>query len=163
MTTPMISRFLVTGDRAELQRLVSLAARWVFFPSIVLIGGLALLGQPLLHLFGADFVAGHWVLLILLVGQLVNVAYACAGSTLSMTGHQRTVAIVYGVIVLLNAVLCYVGARLFGLEGAAAATTISMTAWNLWLNALTRRRVGVDTSFLRALRDSRRSRLEHAQ
>lgn len=155
MTTPMISRFLVTGNRAELQRLVSLAARWVFFPSVVLIGGLAVLAQPLLHLFGSDFVEGHWALLVLLVGQLLNVSYACAGSTLSMTGHQRTVALVYGVIVLLNAILCFFGAHFFGLEGAAVATALSMGAWNIWLNTLTRRHVGVDTSIVRALRDWR--------
>ncbi len=120
----------------------------MFWPTLAIAGGLALLAPFILGLFGAGFGVARWALLVLLVGQLINAACGSVGYLLSMTGHQDDTARVYGITAVGNVALCYVGARWFGLTGAACATTLSMIVWNLWLYSLTHRRIGIHASVL---------------
>lgn len=148
ITAPLFSELETRGDRAGLQRLVSTTTQWVFWPTLAIAVGLALLSPYVLGLFGHGFGAARWALLILLLGQLVNAACGSVGYLLSMTGHQDDTARVYGITSVVNVVLCYACARAFGLTGAAFSTTFSMIVWNLWLYRLTRKRIGIRASFL---------------
>ncbi len=151
VAAPLFSEFEVRGDRAGLQRLASVSAQWVFWPTLVLAVGLALLAPYILGLFGPDFITARWALYVLLVGQLVNAGCGAVGYLLGMTGHQNDTARVYGITALFNVALCYVGARVYGLTGAACATTLSMIVWNVWLHRLTRKRIGIGASILSSL------------
>lgn len=151
VTAPLFSELEVRGDRAGLQRLASISAQWVFWPTLLLAIGLALLAPYVLGLFGPDFLTARWALYVLLFGQLVNAGCGAVGYLLGMTGHQNDTARVYGITAVFNLVLCYVGARAYGLTGAACATTFSMIVWNVWLHRVTRKRIGVRASILSSL------------
>jgi O-antigen/teichoic acid export membrane protein len=148
VAAPLFSEFEAKGDRAGLQRLATVSAQWVFWPTLVIAGGLALLAPHVLGLFGPSFVAARGTLLILLIGQLVSAGCGAVGYLLSMTGHQNDMARVYGITSVLNLLACYAGTRAFGLAGAACATTISLAAWNVWLHHLTVKRIGVRASIV---------------
>ncbi|HEY2767357.1 MAG TPA: oligosaccharide flippase family protein [Solirubrobacteraceae bacterium] len=148
ITAPLFSELETRGDRAGLQRLVSTTSQWVFWPTLAIAAGLALLSPYVLGLFGHGFQAARWALLVLLFGQLINAACGSVGYLLSMTGHQDDTARVYGITSVVNVALCYAGARTFGLTGAACSTTFSMIVWNVWLYRLTRKRIGIRASFL---------------
>jgi O-antigen/teichoic acid export membrane protein len=145
---PLFAELEARGDRAGLQRLASVSAQWTFWPTLALAAGLAALSPYVLGLFGPHYVLARWALLILLAGQLVNAGCGAVGYLLSMTGHQDDTARVYGLTAALNLALCYAGTRLFGLEGAAGATSVSLIAWNVWLHRLTVKRLGVRASLL---------------
>jgi O-antigen/teichoic acid export membrane protein len=146
VTAPLFAELEARGDRAGLQRLVAVSAQWIFWPTLALAGGLALLAPYVLGLFGPHFVVARWALIILLVGQLVNAGCGAVGYLLSMTGHQDDTARVYGITSVLNVAMCYAGVRLYGLNGAALATTVSLIVWNVWLYRLTVKRLGVRAS-----------------
>ncbi|HEY2631006.1 MAG TPA: oligosaccharide flippase family protein [Solirubrobacteraceae bacterium] len=148
MTAPLFSELDTRKDRVGLQRLVAVSAQWVFWPTLLIAIGIAALAPFVLDLFGPGFSVAHTALLVLLLGQLINAACGPVGYLLSMTGYQNDTAKVYGITSALNVALCYAGARLYGLTGAACATTFSMIAWNVWLYGLTRRRLGIHASVL---------------
>jgi O-antigen/teichoic acid export membrane protein len=158
VAAPLFAELEANGDRAGLQRLASACAQWVFWPTLAIAVVLAALAPYVLGLFGRDFLAARGALLILLVGQLANAGYGAVGALLNMTGHQNDMARVYGIVSVLNVVVCYAGVRAFGLNGAACATTISLIAWNVWLHRLTIRRIGVRASIIAALWPKRAGR-----
>jgi O-antigen/teichoic acid export membrane protein len=142
---PLVPPLVAAGKRNELQQLVSVATKWVFRLSLLIGGGLALLSPYVLRLFGADFASARVPMIILIGGQVVNASFACVGCLLTFSGHQRDAARAYGFVAVLNLALCFVGAALFGMNGAAVATTLSIILWNLWLRRMTKRRLGIET------------------
>jgi len=58
---------------------------------------------------------------------------------------------VFGVSALLYVILLFFGIQAFGLIGAAVATALTMTLWNIWLNRLAWRRLHLHTSIVEAM------------
>jgi O-antigen/teichoic acid export membrane protein len=148
VTAPLFAELYVRGDRDGLQRLTALAAQWVFWPTILIASILAGAGPLVLSLFGPAFVHGWPVLLFLLCGQVVNASFGPVGYLLSVTGHQDDLAKAYGVVAVLNVGLCLVGALFSGVTGAAAGSAVSVAVANVWLHALTKRRIGIRASIV---------------
>ena len=143
IVAPMIAEFYAKGDHVKLQGMVSVAARWMFWPSFGATLGLILFGRRILELFGRDFAVGYWALAILAVGQLVNASVGPVGYLMSLTGHQDLGARVYSVSALVNVGLNVLFIPMWGLVGAAVATVTTMVLWNVWLYSLVCRLLGI--------------------
>jgi O-antigen/teichoic acid export membrane protein len=131
LLAPMVSELFVKGSRTGLQELVTKASLGTFLGAIAVAVPLALLADPLLAWFGPDFVSGAPALRVLLVGQ---VAAGAAGSQLffmTMTGHERAAAAILVLCVLANGVLTIPLMIMFGLTGAAVASSAMLLAWNV--------------------------------
>lgn len=81
--------------------------------------------------FGSQFVEGAAVLIILAVGQFVNVATGSVGCLLMMSGHERLMRNNVMGISVLHFAVCLLLIPWAGAIGAAIATTISLVAMNL--------------------------------
>jgi O-antigen/teichoic acid export membrane protein len=143
IAAPMFSEFYSQNRTAELQRVVTLAARGILAFSVPVSLGLVVWGEPVLALFGPDFTQAYWALVILTIGQLYNAATGVAGFLMSMTGHQRMVARVYGVSAVLNVVLNACLIPIWGIEGSAIATTTTTIVWNTILVVYVWKRLGL--------------------
>lgn len=141
---PNIARLYETGARDDLQRLVIHAARLalgIAFPIallLVLAGG-AILGVG----FGEGYREGYAPLVILVLGQVLNVAMGSVGLLLNMTGHERDVVIGAGIALATNLPLNLALIPFFGMSGAALATSVSVVVWNVYLYRSVRRKLGV--------------------
>lgn len=151
IAAPLFAALYAQGKKDELQSLVSTIARWMFYPALLVATGLIIFAEPILGLFGSEFVTAKSAMTILIVGQLVNVGAGSVGYLLNMTGHHNQCAFVVGCSALLNVMLNWVGIPLLGVVGAAIATAISMSVWNIWLNALVVKYLGVNPSIVAAL------------
>lgn len=154
ISAPMIASLYAQGDRQSLQRLVSTIARWMFYPALLI--ALVLIGfiEPVLQLFGTEFTEAKEALIILILGQLVNVGAGSVGYLLMLTGHQIQCALVMGTTALVNIVLNLIGIHWLGIMGAALATALSMALWNIWLHALVVKHLNVDPSIIATLNSS---------
>lgn len=152
IAAPLFAALYAQNKRDELQHVVSTIARWMFYPALAVAIGLILFAEPILGLFGTEFVAAKWTMIALIVGQLVNVGAGSVGYLLNMTGHHNQCAFVVGCSALLNIVLNLIGIPLLGVLGAAIATAISMSVWNIWLNRLVVKYLGVNPSIVAALK-----------
>lgn len=152
IAAPMFAALYAQGKQAELQQLVSTIARWIFYPALTVAIGISLFAEPILGLFGTEFTAAKWAMIVLAIGQLVNVGAGSVGYLLNMTGHHNQCAFVVGCSAVLNLGLNWIGIPQFGILGAAFATAISMSLWNVWLNRLVVKHLSIDPSIVAALR-----------
>lgn len=145
---PTIARLYAAGDLQQLQQTVSRGARMVFLLSLPAALFLMVAGQWWLGLYGPDFVAARWTLTILALGQTINVGMGSVGLLLNMTGHERDAAALVAVAAGWNIVASVVFISLFGLEGAACATTSGMILWNVLMAMRVRKRTGIHPTAL---------------
>lgn len=132
------------NDRKGLEAFVGDAANWTFWPSLLGAVMILALGQPLLMIFGPEFVAGYPIMFILTVGFLVRSAMGPADILLNMLGEQRICAILLSITALLNVVLNLLLVPRLGLTGAALATSASLVAGALMSYIAARRRLNLD-------------------
>ena len=152
IAAPLFASLYAKGDLQGLQRLVSTIARWIFLPALIVAIGLIQFAEPILGLFGAEFIAAKWVMAALALGQLVNVGAGSVGYLLIMTGHHNQCAYVMGFSALGNLILNLIWIPQIGILGAALATSLSMALWNIWMNRLVVKYLGVDPSIMAALK-----------
>jgi O-antigen/teichoic acid export membrane protein len=100
------------------------------------------MGQPLLSLFGARFVEGYHLMLILVIGLMARASVGPVERLLNMLGEQRACATVYAIAFALNLVFCVVLIPRIGIDGAAVATATALTVESVLLFVVTRRRLG---------------------
>lgn len=127
---PTVSDLFVRNDQAALQGLVTKAASWTLFGAAGIALPIALLAEPLLTLFGPDFGAGVPALRILLIGQVIAAGAGSQLHLMTMTGHERSAALLLIASAAVNAVFSVALISLFGLTGAAIATTTTLIVWN---------------------------------
>lgn len=149
MLGPMVSGMHSTGQAKQLQRVLRMAALGLF--AYTALGSLALIafGPWVLRLFGEEFATGYAPLVIMVVAQTVNATCGSVGLLLQMTGHQRKVASVLAVAATLNVVLNFALIPLYGMNGAAFSTGISMIIWNVAMLLIVRRTLRLNPTIFR--------------
>lgn len=140
---PLISRFHSTDDHAQLQQALDHSMRLVSLASASVFLAVLLFGREFLSIFGPEFVEAYVALVILSGGALVNALAGPSANLLSLTGSEGYVSRVMLTVTGLNIVMNLVFIPPWGIEGAAAATAISMVAWNLLMYITVRRRLGL--------------------
>jgi O-antigen/teichoic acid export membrane protein len=93
-------------------------------------------------LFGHKYVNGYSVLLILSLGQVVQTYAGSCGFALMMTGNQRVYAWLLAVSTAITAALDVVAYHVWGLNGIALATAVSLSVQNFVQAAVLRRITG---------------------
>ncbi len=148
IAAPMISELYSTERYQELQRMITLAARGIGAFTLVVSISLVILGQYMLGLFGEDFVIGYLPLLILLGGQAINALAGSVGFLMTMTGHQKQAAKIFGTSAILNIVANAFLIPTLGLIGAAIATAVTTALWNFMMLAYVWRRLNINPTVL---------------
>jgi O-antigen/teichoic acid export membrane protein len=139
LLAPAISDLFVRNDQAALRAIVAKAAFWTLVGAACIALPLLVFAEPVLALFGQDFVAGAPTLRILLIGQVIAAAAGSQLHLLTMTGRERSAAVQLVVSVAANAA---VGAALvspLGPAGAALAATAALIGWNAAMGLSIRR------------------------
>lgn len=128
---PMVPALEVSGDVERLRHNLALVTRWIViigFPLVLLI---LILGSNVLSLFGPRFSRGNLSLIILTLGQMLNIGVGLSGVTLAMVGHSR-LHLANNLLALTSSFgLGIVLIPGFGIVGAAATQAISRGVVNL--------------------------------
>ena len=96
-------------------------------------------------LFGPGFEDGYLVMVLLAVGQLLNIGSGSPGWVLQMTGQQAVLAKITLVTLVVNITLNLLLVGPFGLEGVAAATALGIVAQNAMMIVAVKKLVGIRT------------------
>jgi len=131
------------GDPDKLAAFARDTVSWTFWPSLAMAIVVLALGEPMLMLFGPEFVAGYPLLFLLVVGVVARSAVGPAESLLTMTGNENVCALVYALTLALNVALSFALIPLFGLWGAAIATAAAMVFEAAALSFTVWRRLGI--------------------
>lgn len=141
---PMFAESHARTNDSERDRLYHLTTDWLVRLGLPLILFLSLFADPVLGLFGEAFSdKGVAALRILLLGQTINLACGQIGNLLNMSGQERAMlrtSVISTLILLATLPPLVYG---FGIEGAAAAATLSVVFNNLAAVRIARRRLGL--------------------
>jgi O-antigen/teichoic acid export membrane protein len=130
----------MAGLRAASKEATRLALWSATPPAVVLIAGAA----PIMRIFGPEFVAGAGMLVVLVVGQYINVLTGPAGQLLVMTGHERQVRNVRLATLVMNVALSCALIPRYGGIGAAFVASATVALNNVAAAWLARRVLRVE-------------------
>lgn len=130
---PYVARLYAADDKVRLQSILSNVALVVFVCSLPLFLSFVIFGEQIIRLgMGEEYVDAVGSLLILGVGQMINVVTGSVALILNMTGNEASTARGAILAAFLNIVLNVPLILLYGIEGAAVATAISLSALNIY-------------------------------
>ncbi|MEO6637643.1 MAG: polysaccharide biosynthesis C-terminal domain-containing protein [Ginsengibacter sp.] len=129
--SPVIAKLYANGDIERLQQLVTRCARVTLLIGTFLAIGILFFRREILSLFGENFISGQDSLIILCIGQFVNILSGSVGLLLLMTGNQRFSIYSLAAGIAINLILNLLLTPKFGITGAAIAATSSLVVWNL--------------------------------
>ena len=142
-TAHRFSAYLESGDRGRYEAYIAQTIRWIFWPSLFLALLMMVLGKYFLMLFGESFVSGAGLIWILGLGIVLRSTVGPAETVLTMSGEQNSCAMVYVGTLLVNIVLNWSLIPMYGLQGAAIATTCALAFESLLLYAVAKRKLGL--------------------
>jgi O-antigen/teichoic acid export membrane protein len=128
---PKFAALYGSGDMEGLKRIAQHSSKLIFWTSFPVFLIFFIFPSLILQIFGNEFKAGVYALLMLTCGQFINVISGSAGYLLQMTGKQKIFRnIILGatvINVLMNALLI----PRYGINGAALASAVSLVSWNV--------------------------------
>jgi len=131
------------GEPERLAAFARETVSWTFWPSLAMALLVLAFGEPMLVLFGPEFTAGYPLLFLLVFGVVARGAVGPCESLLTMSGNQNICAAVYAMTLALNIGLNVILIPLFGLWGAAIATSLAMVFEAAALSFTVWRKLGI--------------------
>lgn len=150
VAAPTIARLHAEGKTAQLQRMLTRIAWGSAAVSVPLCVGAIVFSRWLLGIFGSQFETGQSALVILAGGRLLVAFTGSVGYLMSMSNHQSEAAAILGATAFTNILLCSLLVPIWGIEGAALSTTVSMALWSIIMAAVAYRRTGINATILPA-------------
>jgi len=147
IVAPKLSETFNNDRMNEFRKLIKQSTRIIFFSTLPILIILFLFPEFLLSFFGTEFAMAKTTLLILLVGQVVNVMSGSVGYILQMTGKEKAFQNILLLALVINIILNILLIPKFGIEGAAVASSFSLLLWNLSSVFYIYRRYNVSTFF----------------
>lgn len=145
---PLIAKHFKNNDKnIKLESIIKPNIRKAFFVSTIISIVLIIFGKQLLSFFGKDsenYTSGHLSMIILIIGQLTNVAIGSVGYILTMAKLEKLAIICILSSIIINVIFNYFLLPIYGIDGAAISTAISMIVWNLLMLIFVKIKTGLN-------------------
>jgi O-antigen/teichoic acid export membrane protein len=140
---PKIASLYQEGKIEILQLLVKKSIRIIFIFSLLIMVLLAGVSFPLLKFLGEEYVLSFIPLLIMMFGELINVAFGPVALLLISCNQEKMANRNMLFAIILNATGNLVLIHFFGYIGAAISTTVTVIAWNLSMAMSVKNIIGI--------------------
>jgi O-antigen/teichoic acid export membrane protein len=132
---PMVAELHHSGEKARFREVYLVGTKWGIYVSLpVFLLVLFFPGQLMELVFGERFFSGGVILIILSVGQLINVGTGSINTVLLMSGLQLRWLLISGIGLAADIGLGLLLTAKYGVVGAAMATAVA--GGGMWLVAL---------------------------
>lgn len=128
---PKIAKAHMEDDKSTFKSLIHTSVQVNFYFALVSSILLIAFREPILGMFGEEFLAGSGILIILCVGQFINAFCGPTGVVFEMTGHQKIFQNLVFVAFLVNLILDIILIKPYGYYGAAISSIAGITTWNI--------------------------------
>jgi O-antigen/teichoic acid export membrane protein len=142
VVAPHYARLWSEADVPAVRRLAKLSTRAMLVLALPVIVVMTLFSEFIMGVFGEGFEQGAQLLVIIAVGQLINVATGSVGFLLNMTGHERDMRNVTMYSGPLTIVFAVWFTSSWGIVGAAYAMALGLSLQNLGALWMVKRRLG---------------------
>tara|TARA_B100000482_G_scaffold163758_1_gene127083 strand:- start:111 stop:1502 length:1392 start_codon:yes stop_codon:yes gene_type:complete len=147
IASPKFAELYQRNDIKILEKVTQQSTKLIFWTTLPLVIIFILFSEKLMLLFGEEFRLGVFSFIILSLGRVVVSFSGAAGNLLQMCGKQvifMNVAIIGSVI---NIILNFSLIPIYGINGSAISTMISLVAFNLLLVYFVKREFGFYTFY----------------
>lgn len=144
VTGPRYAGLVERGAIGELQAIFRTSARWVIWLVWPAYLTLATLPEPMLRLFGEDYVRAASSLAVVAIATSLSAASGSVDTLLLMAGRSRLSLANWTVALVVDLALAVVLIPRFGILGAAIAWSVAIIVRNLLPLVQLRRILGVD-------------------
>lgn len=144
---PKLAQLYQTNEKRAFRQLVQFSALVNGISSVVIIAVILGFHDWLLRIFGPEFAAGDKALFILCAGQLIMALTGSVGIILQMTGNQIIYQNIMVFTLFVNILLNFILIPLYGIQGAAFATAISVLIWNITGMLFVRKKLHIDSFY----------------
>ncbi len=142
IAAPKFVEYYKGGNYENLVKFAKFSTKLSFYLSLPLIIFLFLFGKQTLSIFGESFLVGYLPLVILLIGQIINISSGGVSIFLQMTGFEKFHRNVLFLSLILNIVLNILLIPIYGIIGASLATAITICFWNIIFTIKVKRIIG---------------------
>ncbi len=145
---PLIAKHFNNHEETnKLEVLLKPNIRKAFLVSALISIVIIVLGKHLLSLFGKEtenYALGYTSMVILIIGQLINVATGSVGYILTMAKLEKLAITSIIASIIINVILNYLLLPIYGIEGAAISTAVAMIVWNVLMLIFVQRKTGLN-------------------
>lgn len=145
IAAPKFAVMYNSGDHDGLKRLALLSVKMMMLVAVPTTLFILIFPEWLMSMFGDEFVAASKALMILAMGQFINIATGSVGYLLSMTGHEAKVRDNMLVSGTLTVILGLALIPTFGVIGAAIAYACGVASQNLLCVYQVNKQLGFNT------------------
>ncbi len=131
IAAPKFSELYWSGNLEDLKKVVRFSSKLMFGSSFPILVIFVLFPKFFMGIFGQEFMVGSYALVFLTIGQFVNASSGSVGIFLNMTGRQHIFRNIILTATFMNVALNYILIPKYGINGAAIATMVSMSFWNI--------------------------------
>ncbi|MNV84224.1 hypothetical protein D3C71_1780840 [compost metagenome] len=117
-----------------------------FFASLLFFVFVLIFGEFVLSIFGNEFKAGYNTLVILALSQLVSSFFGQSLTMMKVKGEIKTLSIFILIALLFKASLISYFYQMWGINGVAMSTLISVFVWNYLCFRYLNKNYSLDTS-----------------
>ena len=133
IAAPKFAELYSKNDMRNLRKLAQNAARLTGITAVPILLGFIIFAKPLLSIFGSDYANGSTVLIIIAIGQFINMATGSCGFLLIMCGQEKIVRNNAIFFAFFDFIAIAVLIHPFGLLGAAIGSTLAISLNNIGL------------------------------
>jgi O-antigen/teichoic acid export membrane protein len=128
---PKIAKSYQNNEEHNYKKMIGFSTRLNFFITLFIVIFILSFQSYILGFFGEEFLAGTQILFILCIGQFINSFSGSVGVILQMTGQQKVYQNIVLIALAINIILNFALTPRYGAVGAAIATVISISFWNI--------------------------------
>jgi O-antigen/teichoic acid export membrane protein len=148
IAAPKFSELFWANKKQELQKVIRQSVKLMFWSSLGLSLVVVIASEPILNIFGKEFIGGQSALIVLVCGQLFNAATGSVGLFLNMSGNQKILRNTALIALTLQCVIAAILIPILGILGAAIASTVAGALWNLMCILYVRKKLNLKTYYL---------------
>ncbi|WP_232313468.1 flippase [Enterovibrio coralii] len=142
VAAPRFSALYHSGQIEQLKKLARFSTRLMIVISLPILIGILIWPSWIMSLFGAEFAEAGKLLVILAIGQGINVTTGSVGFLLTMCGHEQDMRNITVFSALFTLTLLCVMTMHLGILGAAIAVSVGVATQNLFALYAVKRRLG---------------------
>jgi O-antigen/teichoic acid export membrane protein len=133
VTAPRIAKAYKADKHVRIRRLVIMSSQASSIFSLIILLIYIFFGEHFLNMFGENYMAAYWVLVLLSLAQLINAVTGSIGILYNMTGNEKYVlhSTAISVLVMIGCILVLGGE--YGAQGGALAYAFGVCAQMTYL------------------------------
>ena len=155
IASPKFAELYKKNDIKLLKKVTQQSTKLIFWTTLPLVIIFVFFSDFLMGLFGEEFEKGVFAFIVLSIGRVVVSFSGAAGNLLQMCGRQvvfMNVAIIGSII---NIVLNFTLIPIYGINGSAIATMVSLIVFNFLLVYFVKREFGFYTFYIPFLKSNK--------